>query len=202
MVNFIKQRPLKSRMYAKLCENMQKDNVTLLLHTEVIWLSRGKVLTRVFELQEELLLFFEDNNKASFSDFLEDTKWLLKLAYLADVYQHLNTRMQGPKENILTSTDKLLAFKNKLQVWKKHLSSGNTEMFPLLFQSQTDYTEVILLIISHLESLTENLDQYFPSLSSEMYNWVRNPFAEFSPNSQNLLSLQEEEQLTELLEHF
>jgi hypothetical protein len=53
--------------------------------------------------------------------------------------------MQGPKENILTSTDKLPAFKNKLQVWKKHLSSGNTEMFPLLLQvqRQTDYKEVI-----------------------------------------------------------
>jgi hypothetical protein len=31
-----------------------------------------------------------------------------------------------------------------------------------------------------------------------MYDWVRNPFVGFSPNSQNLLSLQEEEQLTEL----
>jgi hypothetical protein len=69
------------------------------------------------------MLFFKDNNKASFSDFLEDTKWLLKLAYLAEVYQHLNTSMQGPKKNILTSTDKHLAFKNKLQVWKKQLSS-------------------------------------------------------------------------------
>jgi hypothetical protein len=44
-----------------------------------------RVLTRVFELREELLLFFKDNNMASFSDFLEDTKWLLKLAYIADV---------------------------------------------------------------------------------------------------------------------
>jgi hypothetical protein len=59
--------------------------------------------------------------------------------------------MQGPKENILTSVDKLLAFKNKIQIWKKHLSSGNIEMFPLLLQiqDQSDYKEVIPLIISH-----------------------------------------------------
>jgi hypothetical protein len=54
-------------------------------------------------------------------------------------------------------------------------------MFSLLLQvqSQTGYKEVIPSIISYLESLTENLDQYFPSLSSEMYEWVRNPFVEF-----------------------
>jgi hypothetical protein len=34
----------------------------------------------------------------------------------------------------------------------------------LQVQNQTDYKEVILLIISQLELLTENLDQYFPSL--------------------------------------
>ncbi len=33
MVRFTKQRPLKSHMFARLCENMQKDHVTLLLHT-------------------------------------------------------------------------------------------------------------------------------------------------------------------------
>jgi hypothetical protein len=35
MVSFIKQRPLKSHMFAKLSENMQKDHVTLLQQTEV-----------------------------------------------------------------------------------------------------------------------------------------------------------------------
>jgi hypothetical protein len=105
--------------------------------------------------------------------------------------------MQGPQENILTSTDKLLAFKNKLQVWKKHLSSGNTVMLPLRLQihDQSDYKEVIPLIISHLESLTDSLDQYFPSLSSEIYDWVKKPFVGFSQNS---LIMQEAEQLTEL----
>jgi hypothetical protein len=47
-----------------------------------------------------------------------------------------------------------------------------------------------------LESLSDSLDQYFPSLSSEMYDWVRNPFVVFSQNSQKYASM--EEQFTEL----
>jgi hypothetical protein len=91
MVNFIKQRPHKSGIFAKLCECMQKYHVTLFQHTQVRWLSTGKVLSRVFELREELQIFFKDNNNESFSYFLEDIKWLPKLAYLADICQHLNT---------------------------------------------------------------------------------------------------------------
>jgi hypothetical protein len=49
----------------------------------------------------------------------------------------LNTSMQVPKENILTSKDTLFAFKSKLKGWKKRLSSGNIEMFPHLIQVQS-----------------------------------------------------------------
>jgi hypothetical protein len=62
---------------------------------------RGSFI-RVFELREELQLFFKVIIK-SFSTFLEDTKWLLTVANLADIYQDLNTlntSIQGPKENI------------------------------------------------------------------------------------------------------
>ncbi len=106
--------------------------------------------------------------------------------------------MQGTKENILTSTDKLLAFKNKLAVWEKHLSRGNVEIFPLQLQTQTEYENVIPLIISHLRSVRKKHDKYFPSLSSNTYDWVRNPFTESSPLTENLLSLQEDKKLNEL----
>ncbi len=43
-VNFIKSRPLQSRLFAILCA-MGSDHCQLLLHTEVRWLSLGKVLT-------------------------------------------------------------------------------------------------------------------------------------------------------------
>ena len=58
MVNYVRQRPLKSRLFAKLCKSMESAHVSLILHTEVRWLSRGNVLSRIYELREELLIFF------------------------------------------------------------------------------------------------------------------------------------------------
>ncbi len=71
-------------------------------------------------------------------------------------------------------------------------------MFPLLLQIQTECENFIPLTTSHLESLSEKLDKYFPSLSSNTYDCVRNPFTEFSLSTENLLSLQKEEELSEL----
>jgi hypothetical protein len=44
--NFVKARPLNSCVFSALCTDMCSDHVMLLQHTEVLWLSRGKVLTR------------------------------------------------------------------------------------------------------------------------------------------------------------
>jgi hypothetical protein len=49
--------------------------------------------------------------------------------------KHTEHQHAGPKENILTSTEKLLTFKNKFQVRRIYLSSGNIETFPLILQT-------------------------------------------------------------------
>ena len=70
MVNFIKSRPLKCRLFEQICIGMDSQHKRLLLHSEVRWLSRGKVLCRVHELRKELLLFLEEMNHKVFSEYL------------------------------------------------------------------------------------------------------------------------------------
>ena len=47
MVNFVKIRPIKTRIFEQICINMNSQPRRLILHTDVRWLSRGKVLTRI-----------------------------------------------------------------------------------------------------------------------------------------------------------
>ncbi len=49
---------LNTRIFKALCEEMGSEHTKLLFHTEVRWLSGGKVLTHLFELRDEVMLFF------------------------------------------------------------------------------------------------------------------------------------------------
>ena len=54
IVNSIKACPLQSRMFSNLYDKLGLEHLSFLFHTEVCWLSRRKIVERVFELQEEL----------------------------------------------------------------------------------------------------------------------------------------------------
>jgi hypothetical protein len=54
-VNHIKAKPPNARIFKILCEEMFSEHTSLLLHTELRWLPRGKVLVWVFELCTEFL---------------------------------------------------------------------------------------------------------------------------------------------------
>jgi hypothetical protein len=46
-VNFIKSSALSSRIFTKLCFEMKAESTQRLLHTEVKWLSKSRLETRV-----------------------------------------------------------------------------------------------------------------------------------------------------------
>jgi hypothetical protein len=90
MVNFIKQRTVPSRMFKKLCENLDKQHINLLLHIGIPWLSRGRFLNRVSELEGELQDYFQGNVRPGFAECMENEDWLEKVVYLADIFHHMN----------------------------------------------------------------------------------------------------------------
>ena len=53
VVNFVKTSASNSRLFSKLCSELDASNNVLLFHTDVRCLSRSKALTRVFDLRDE-----------------------------------------------------------------------------------------------------------------------------------------------------
>lgn len=196
IVNFIKSRPLQSRLFAQLCDAMDSDFKCLLYHTEVRWLSKGKVLKRLVHLKVEVISFLE-TEKNDFSFDLHDEMWWLKVQFLSDLFDKLNLlnlSLQGPSENIITSTSKLKSFSEKVSLWKTKISKGSFDCFPTVNESPHK-KKITSEILDSLGSLQSALQHYFPSLDLDEFEWIINPFAISGTVN---LTTPEEEELIEL----
>ena len=56
-VNFIKARPLKARLFQRLYDELGAEHNNLLFYCNARWLSKGKVLLRVYESRTKSLYF-------------------------------------------------------------------------------------------------------------------------------------------------
>jgi hypothetical protein len=45
LVNYIKAQPLNNRLFSLLCDEFGSEYTQLLFHSEIRWLSRGKVIS-------------------------------------------------------------------------------------------------------------------------------------------------------------
>jgi hypothetical protein len=101
-MNFVKAHPLNSRLFAVLCEEIQADLKSLLLHSEVRWLSSSKVLKRVVKLKEKVRTFLQDSGSPLYQHFLDKKQLavLSYLSYISDKLKGLNSSLQGPNATI------------------------------------------------------------------------------------------------------
>ena len=98
------------------------------------WLSRGKTLTRLFELRTELEAFLTDI-PLNLKDRLSDKSWLFRLAFLADMFgklNELNLSLQGKQTTVFNANNKITAFKRKLDFWITCFGEREIESFSLL----------------------------------------------------------------------
>jgi hypothetical protein len=204
IVNFIKSKSLNSRLFEQLCKEMDSEYHQLLLHCEVRWLSRGKVLSRLWELRDEIRLFLLDK-QFHLSDRLNDCSWLVKLAYLSDIFSHLNNlniSLQGEKVTVFLVEDKIEAMIKKLELWRQRILNGKyEETFPN-FSNFLRSTEEELsendksLFAQHLKHLQQSFREYFP-VPDASKNWIRDPFS-VSVHEVEGLTEAEEDQLMEV----
>ena len=121
----VKGGALKSRLFRQLCTDTEVAHHSLLLHTNVRWLSRGNGTERVLELRYELNLFFDVQDKMELFTWLNDEKWIVRLAYLVDIFEQLNKlrpEMQGRNTNIMEFVDAKKAFMSKRENLKKKVN--------------------------------------------------------------------------------
>ncbi|KAL4103483.1 hypothetical protein QTP88_018859 [Uroleucon formosanum] len=183
------------KSFGSSCEN--SDNSKLLFHSAIRWLSRGRVLSRFYDLSEEIIVFL--TIEESKYKFLRDEKWWTKVSFLTDIFEHLNklnTSVQGCNENILTSTDKIMAFNEKLTLWKTQVDQKKLTMFPRTAERDV-YARLVSLISESIMLLKDKMTKYFPSVNVDDYDWVRNPFS-VSVNEVIGLRFSEEDNLISL----
>ena len=104
-------------------------------HTEVRWLSRGRVLQRFVALKEEALQFLKNEPK-KFKE-LESESWNHDSFFLCDITAHLNnvnTELKGKNLLIFQLVGAVKAFKTILRLFRSQLLKGEMTHFPTCTQ--------------------------------------------------------------------
>ncbi|CAN7937188.1 unnamed protein product [Ixodes hexagonus] len=148
IANFIKARPLNSRLLAALCDEMGSERKHLVLHSKVCWLSRGKALSRAFELRDEVDISATLNQGKAVTIFNVHDKNEAMIKKLG-VW---SCRMES---KVLDSFPQLSSF---VESSEEELPEKPRRAIP-----------------ERLQTLGARIRQYFPRLDTST-SWIMNPF--------------------------
>uniref|UniRef100_A0A674JUH9 SPIN-DOC-like zinc-finger domain-containing protein n=1 Tax=Terrapene triunguis TaxID=2587831 RepID=A0A674JUH9_9SAUR len=162
IVNLIRSRGLKHRTFRAFLEGEDAECSDLIYHTEVRWLSRGRVLQRFVALKEEIAKFLE-NGPIKFPE-LENESWNQDLFFFCDITAHLNDlniQLQGKNQLIFQMCAAVKAFKMKLKLFRSQLSKGEMCHFPTCAQRipQNKHAELGEKYAKHINLLIEEFDR-------------------------------------------
>lgn len=181
-VNKIRGRALNRREFRVFLNILQEEYGELLFHCDVRWLSRGKLLSRFWELKESAYLFLSEiDDLPTERECIVCDDWLNDLAFLVDITSHLNklnVSLQGKEKLFTNLCDDISAFKMKLQLFVGQLEAGTLTNFPTL---QTRSAEHVINLEQYKDKLQSLLDAFrarFGEFETEQHNVMlfTNPF--------------------------
>ncbi|QQP54701.1 Uncharacterized protein FKW44_007616, partial [Caligus rogercresseyi] len=186
IINSIRFKAKQHRSFKVLLEELSAEYRDLLLHTDIRWLSRGRILLRFLSLLSEIKDFMKSRDEDT--SMLEDTAWLLDLAFLTDItgkLNNLNRALQGKGKTVADMISALNAFKAQMNIFSAHLQRKKVLHFPSLQMVLKDnvsasesfgkvaekYSQVINRLGQEFESRFCDIDKLEPCVS-----FISNPF--------------------------
>ncbi len=187
LVNFVRESSsLQHRLLRTFLEEMSAEHHDLLLHNDVRWLSKGRVLERVCDLRDELASFLsslQSQKAQEFQLFLSDDKVMARVFFLCDIMSHLNQlnlQLQGRNHTVADVYEAVDAFQSKLTLLERDIK-GRKLHFPRLREhcEKTKKREDAVMK-DFVTSLAENFKERFessPKLSGDILLFLRQPFS-------------------------
>ncbi|KAM3870127.1 general transcription factor II-I repeat domain-containing protein 2-like [Diretmus argenteus] len=181
VVNFIRAKGLNHRQFKSFLDECGSEYTDVPYHTEVRWLSRGKVLKRFFELREEICQFLQSKGKDTAE--LREKTFLCELAFLCDISSHidaLNLQLQGRGRIITDMYAAVRAFKTKLCLWENQMRQGHLGHFPCCQNIETQIsTAVCAQFAEKLSVLGAEFSRRFADfdVQKSRFELLSNPFA-------------------------
>ena len=146
IINYIRTHALNHRQFRNLITELDQGLPgDLPLHCTVRWLSKSKVLSRFFELLDAVKLFMD--KKGKYYPEIADPEWVMDLGFLVDMLCHLdrlNLTLHGKLKMMSDLVQSVLAFINKLKVFKAHCEKGQLMHFPNLLKASGQVTNATL----------------------------------------------------------
>jgi len=109
IINCILANALNHRQFQDFLDEIGSEYQDLLLHNNVRWLSRGKVLNRFVALLDEIKTFLKKKDHKE----LDQDQWLQKLFFKADLTYHLNElnrKLQGRGRSAFSLLEDVASF--------------------------------------------------------------------------------------------
>uniref|UniRef100_A0A3Q3E7E7 SPIN-DOC-like zinc-finger domain-containing protein n=1 Tax=Labrus bergylta TaxID=56723 RepID=A0A3Q3E7E7_9LABR len=198
----IRAKALQHRLFKALLDELDAAYGDLILHADVWWLSRGKVLQRFVDLLPEIKTFLSTRNEEH--EQLSDDAWLLDLGFLTNLtakLNALNNELQGKSRHLPHMISAVNAFKAKLGVWTTHLKNGTLTHFSNLEKMSQAIEDKDAFhpeqYCAHLDKVATEFNRRFGELDvmEDIAAFVSNPFlpidiAQLSAKFQQVFSLQ------------
>ena len=156
-INYIKANAKTESLFQKFCEVNHANDVRLLLHTEVRWLSKGNCLRRLMELFEPLTEFLKDKSEMT---LLMTTDGKAYVSYLTDIFEKLcslNKQLQGADATLCDAKAKIFGFVTFLSLCRGYVQFPWLKKCDVTQEANTDIAE-------HLEMLMNDFNQRFYDL--------------------------------------